>query len=55
MQDLFEKIKIEQANTVIKNRQSENNTILMIDIKNGIKNIVENNDKIKKIGFSTSN
>ena len=55
VRNLFEKIKIEQANRVIKNKQSDNSTILKIDIQNGIKSIVENKNKIKKIGFTMSN
>lgn len=55
VRNLFEKIKIEQANRVIENKQSDNNTILKIDIQNGIKSIAENKNKIKKIGFTMSN
>ena len=55
VRNLFEKIKIEQANRVINNKRNDNNTILMIDIKNGIKGVVDNKDKIKQIGFITNN
>lgn len=49
VRNLFEKIKIEQANRIIKNKQNDNTIILPIDIQNVIKNIKENKDIVNKI------
>lgn len=51
VRNLFEKIKIEQANRIVKNYTKDNSTILKIDVQNAINNIVENINEHKKIGF----
>ena len=51
VRNLFEKIKIEQANRVIKTCKNKN-SILKIDVQNVINNIIEKKEPIRKMGFT---